>query len=154
MHKPLLCAMPGATDFGAALGRALASEPGALHVHQFPDGESNPVFRTPVAGRDVVIACALERPDDKIMALYLSASIARELGARSVGLVIPYLPYMRQDAHFEPGDGITSAHFARLLSSCCDWLVTVDPHLHRHHALSDIYGVDTRVVRAAPALAK
>jgi ribose-phosphate pyrophosphokinase len=44
-------------------------------------------------------------------------------------------------------------HFARLLSSACDWLVTVDPHLHRIHHLDEVYTVPTRVVHAAPSIA-
>jgi ribose-phosphate pyrophosphokinase len=39
------------------------------------------------------------------------------------------------------------------LSGYVDWLVTIDPHLHRYHTLNDIYGVPSRVVHAAPAVA-
>jgi ribose-phosphate pyrophosphokinase len=39
------------------------------------------------------------------------------------------------------------------LSGYADWLVTIDPHLHRYDTLNDIYGVPTRVVHAAPAVA-
>jgi ribose-phosphate pyrophosphokinase len=151
---PILFPLPGNDTLAEQLSVFLPCQSGKIDVHRFPDGEACPRLITPVAGRDVIFICALDRPDDKIMGLYLSACVARELGARSVGLVIPYLPYMRQDAHFSAGDGVTSAHFARLLSSCCDWLVTVDPHLHRHHALSDIYSVPTRVVHAAPLIAQ
>lgn len=156
--NPLLLTMPGNDAFAARLLPALTMlmpcGAGALQIHQFPDGESCPRLLTPVAGRDVMIACTLDRPDGKIMPLYLAACTARELDARSVGLIVPYLPYMRQDARFHDGEGITSIHFARLLSSCCDWLVTVDPHLHRHHALSDIYSVATVTVQAAPRIAQ
>ena len=38
-----------------------------------------------------------------------------------------------------------SAHF--------DWLVTVDPHLHRYASLDEIYTLESEVVQAAPALA-
>lgn len=61
---------------------------------------------------------------------------------------------MRQDARFRSGEGITSAHFGRFVSGFCDWLVTVDPHLHRHHDLAEVYSVATRIVRAAPEIAK
>jgi ribose-phosphate pyrophosphokinase len=149
---PILFSMPGNAVFAAQLSACLPCEQGSLEIHRFPDGESCPRFLTPVAGRDVVFACALDAPDDKILPAYLAASVARELGARSVGLVVPYLPYMRQDARFREGEGITSVHFARLLSACCDWLVTVDPHLHRHAHLSAIYSNATRVVQAAPAI--
>ncbi|MES2296145.1 MAG: ribose-phosphate pyrophosphokinase [Pseudomonadota bacterium] len=150
---PILFALPGNDALAERLAGALPCDPGKLDMHHFPDGESCPRLITPVAGRDVLMLCALDRPDAKLMGLYLAACVARELGARSVGLVVPYLPYMRQDAHFSFGDGVTSAHFARLVSSCCDFLVTVDPHLHRHPSLSAIYTVPTRVVHAAPLIA-
>jgi len=149
----VLLAMPGAEQCANSLGRQLGGEPASVEVHVFPDGESCPRLPADLAGRDVVLVCHLNRPDAKIMQLYLAACTARELGARRVGLVLPYLPYMRQDAPFAPGQGVTSCHFAALLSTCCDWLVTVDPHLHRHHALSDIYRVPALALPAAPAIA-
>ena len=43
--------------------------------------------------------------------------------------------------------------FPRLLGRALDWLVTVDPHLHRIHDLSEVYPIPTRVVHAAEAVA-
>ncbi|MES2323549.1 MAG: ribose-phosphate diphosphokinase [Pseudomonadota bacterium] len=151
--EALLLTMPEGAACARGLQRLLGWELGMVALHRFPDGETCPSLPCDVAGRDVVLVGALNDPDPRLVALYLSASIARELGALSVGLVLPYLPYMRQDARFAPGQGITSVHFARLLSACCDWLVTVDPHLHRHSALDQLYAVPTRVVHAAPAIA-
>lgn len=151
--SPILFTLPGNEAFGAQLRQYLHCDAGDLQVRRFPDGESGVRFFTPVAGRDVVLVAALDRPDGKIMPLYLAASVARELGARSVGLIIPYLPYMRQDAQFKEGEGIAAIHFARLISSCCDWFVTVDPHLHRFHDLSGFYTAKSRVVHSAPAIA-
>jgi len=59
---------------------------------------------------------------------------------------------MRQDRRFAAGEAVSSATFANLLSSLVDWLVTVDPHLHRYGSLGEIYSVPTRVVHAAPML--
>ena len=70
-----------------------------------------------------------------------------------MGLVTPYLAYLRQDRQFRPGEAVTSRTFARLLSGYADWLVTIDPHLHRYDTLSDIYNIPSRVIHAAPALA-
>jgi ribose-phosphate pyrophosphokinase len=88
------------------------------------------------------------------MMLYFASCIARELGARRVGLVAPYLAYMRQDAAFNPGECATTGPFGKLLSSMVNWMVTVDPHLHRHHDLAEIYTIPTRVVPAAPAIGR
>ena len=150
----MLMALPGAEQFASRLRGRLGCEAGELLLHRFPDGETCPQLTPAVADRDLILVGALDRPDHKIMDLYLSACVARELGARSVGLVAPYLPYMRQDAVFAPGQGVTARHFARLLSGCCDWMVTVDPHLHRFHRLSEIYTMRTEVVPAAPEISR
>jgi ribose-phosphate pyrophosphokinase len=60
---------------------------------------------------------------------------------------------MRQDHRFHPGEAITSRSYARLLSASLDYLVTVDPHLHRWHNLEEIYSIRTRALSAAPAIA-
>jgi len=85
--------------------------------------------------------------------LLFAADTARDLGARRIGLVAPYLAYMRQDIRFHAGEAVTSRTFAAILSRHLDWLVTVDPHLHRYHELSEIYRIPTQVVHAAPFLA-
>jgi ribose-phosphate pyrophosphokinase len=108
---------------------------------------------SPVTGRDVAIACTLHRPDDKLLPLLFLASTLRELGARQVGLVAPYLAYMRQDRRFREGEAVTSTHFAAFLSETVDWLVTVDPHLHRRTSLAEIYSIPTAVLHAAQGIA-
>ncbi len=60
---------------------------------------------------------------------------------------------MRQDRRFQPGEAITSDYFARMLSAQIDWLVTVDPHLHRREALAEIYSVPAQVAHAATLIA-
>ncbi|HEU4733169.1 MAG TPA: ribose-phosphate diphosphokinase, partial [Kofleriaceae bacterium] len=91
--------------------------------------------------------------DNFLRAAFL-AGTARDLGARRVGLVAPYLAYMRQDSRFKPGEGVTASYFARLVSSTVDWLVTVDPHLHRLDSLAGVYTIPTTIARAAPAIAR
>lgn len=147
-------AWPGATALAAGLARALGCEWSELAVHRFPDGESGVRITADVDGRHVVLACSLDQPEGKTLPLLFAADAARELGARSVGLCAPYLAYMRQDARFNPGEAITSRSYARLLSGALDYLVTVDPHLHRWKSLDEIYRMPTRVVAAAPAIAE
>lgn len=150
---PLLYAMPGNEAFCATLAGVLQAEAGVLEYRRFPDGESYVRLATDVAGRRVGIVCTLNVPDDKTLALLFAARTARELGATSVGLVAPYLAYMRQDGRFHPGEAITSVHFAALVADAFDWLVTADPHLHRRASLAEIYPIFTRTVHCAPLLA-
>jgi ribose-phosphate pyrophosphokinase len=152
--RPLILALPGNERLAAGLAAELDADLGAMTVRRFPDGESYVRLETPVAGREVALACTLNDPDPKLSPLLFAASTARELGAARVGLVAPYLAYMRQDKRFHDGECITSKHFAALLSRHVDWLVTVDPHLHRRVSLDEIYPIPSAAVAAAPLLAE
>lgn len=145
-----LNAAPGLTD---AVCVRLGSQRGELEQRRFPDGESYLRYVTPVAGREVVLVCGLAQPDDKIASLLFAAAAARAQGAASVGLVAPYLPYMRQDKGFRPGEAVTSVTFAKLLSEHFDWLVTVDPHLHRYRTLDEIYSIPAAAASATEVIA-
>ncbi len=151
--RPLVLPLPGNEELAADLATRLGAEAGALQVRRFPDGETYVRLLTEVAGREVVLVCTLDRPDDRLLPLVFAAATARELGAVRVGLVCPYLGYMRQDKRFRPGEAISSAIFARLLDPWIDWLVTVDPHLHRRSSLAEIYAAPADVLHAAPEIA-
>lgn len=152
-QAPLLFALPGAQHLAQGLQALGCVEVGELDLHRFPDGECCPRYLIPVAGRDVVLAACMDDPDAKLFALQLCAAVASELGARSVGFVLPYLPYMRQDTVFLPGQGTSARHVGRLLSACADWLVTIDPHLHRFATLDRAYGIPAQAASSAAALA-
>lgn len=152
MTKPLLFTLNGHARVVEALCREAGMEEGSFELRHFPDGESYVRVLADVADRDTVILCGLDRPDGRFLPLWFLASALREAGARSVGLVAPYLAYMRQDKRFHEGEGVTSRYFAGLLSVQFDWLATVDPHLHRYHSLGEIYSIPSRVVHAAPLL--
>ena len=145
----ILFNLSAADSLANGLWTAAGEEWGVLSHRQFPDGESYVRLLSDVKARDVVMLCTLDRPDSKALALLYAAAAARDGGARSVGLVAPYLAYMRQDKAFHPGEAVTSRSFARLLSEAFDWIVTVDPHLHRFRTLDEIYTIPGFTVAAA-----
>ncbi len=148
----LLLPLGDGHDMAHALARRGAGEVGDLETRRFPDGEHHVRLVSDPAGRDVAFICSLARVDDWFLSLAFAADAARELGATRVGLVAPYLGYMRQDIRFVSGEAVTSRTFARLVSRLFDFLVTVDPHLHRVHSLSEIYTIPTATLHAAPLL--
>jgi ribose-phosphate pyrophosphokinase len=152
--KPrLYIGLPGNEAMAARLAALENAETGLVNLHTFPDGETGLRFLCDMAERDVVLVCTLVQPNEKILSLIFAALEARARGARQVGLVAPYLAYMRQDSSFQPGEAVTSRAFAQILSQNFDWLVTMDPHLHRIHALGEIYSVPAVAVHSGPALA-
>jgi ribose-phosphate pyrophosphokinase len=152
--KPLVFALPGNEAFADELSTLVDGERGELTLRHFPDGETYVRVEESVEARRVIVVSTLHRPDDKVLPLFFLAETLRELGAAQVGLVAPYLAYMRQDRRFQPGEGVTSRYFGDMVSSHVDWLVTVDPHLHRLESLGEVYSVPTKVVHAAPVVAE
>ncbi len=150
---PWLFAFPGQEALAAELAAGLGMETGTLRRHRFPDGESLIVLDADCRGRDVIVLCTLRDPDDLALPLLFAARTAREFGARRVGLVAPYLAYMRQDVRFHAGEAVSSVHYAAFLSWTFDWLVTVDPHLHRHAGLGEMFTIPAQHVSAMPCAA-
>jgi len=149
----MIIPLPGNETMGHKLSTLLDAPLGQLETRQFPDGESYVRLADEVANLDVIFVCTLADPDDKLLRLIFAADAARDLGARAVTLVAPYLAYMRQDHRFRSGEAISSRSFARILSGSFDRLITVSPHLHRYASLTDIYGIEAVALDAAPLFA-
>jgi len=149
----VVIAVPGSDKQARELATRLGAPLLIPEIRQFPDGELYVRIDGEVAGEEVVIVGSMHASGDKFLLISFLAGTARDLGARRVGLVAPYLSYLRQDSRFNPGEGVTATYFARLLSQVVDWLVTVDPHLHRLDSLDHVYSIPTTIARAAPSIA-
>lgn len=149
----LLFDLGDAAELPARLCEGSDFELGELSRRRFPDGETYLRFLTSPERRHVALFCSLDDADRQSLPLLLAADAARAHGALSVGLIAPYLAYMRQDKEFHPGEAVTSRSYARLVSDAFDWLITVDPHLHRNPALSAIYSIPALAVSSAQPIA-
>ena len=140
---------PLAEDLAPVLGADLLT----LDWHHFPDGESLISLPGDLDGADVAFLATLRDPDRLALPLRFAAATAREMGARRVGLIAPYLGYMRQDRRFERGQAVSAPLFAQFLGESFDWLVSVDPHLHRIARLQDVFPMPAIRAVSAPLLA-
>jgi len=106
-----------------------------IEIHHFPDGESKLVLPTRLP-EQLVICQTLDRPNQKLVELMLATATAREMGAKSIILIAPYLCYMRQDKAFRPGEVVSQKVIGRFFADYFDGVITVDAHLHRIDRLS------------------
>lgn len=137
---------------GVALARSLGWASAEVRRHRFPDGETRLTLPPSLPPR-VALLRGLQQPDDKLSALLIAAPAARELGARQLTLVSPYLAYMRQDMAFHPGEAISQRHVGQALAAWFDAVVTVDPHLHRVATMDEVLpGRRGLALTAAPLL--
>ncbi|MBA3454907.1 MAG: ribose-phosphate pyrophosphokinase-like domain-containing protein, partial [Deltaproteobacteria bacterium] len=106
----VVIAVPGSDKQAHELAARLGATLLVPEVRQFPDGELYVRIDGDVKGSDVVIVGSLHHPGagsesrllhvgpgNRFLLIAFLAGTARDLGARSVGLVAPYLSYLRQD---------------------------------------------------------
>lgn len=120
----------------------------------FPDGEKYVRFKGNVRGKEIVLVQSMHpKPNDALVELFLVAKNARDLGAKKVTALVPYLGYMRQDKRFNPGEAFSAKHVAELLSSCLDELFTFDAHLHRIKKMGEIFSIPAHNLSAGNDIA-
>ncbi len=155
---PVVIALPASEEHATKLANRLGIELVMPELRRFPDGEIYVRIPRPLANEHVILCGSLyPAPADRFLELAFLAATARDLGAAKVGLVAPYLAFLRQDVQFKPGEGVTAKYFAGMVSAAVDWLVTVDPHLHRIFSLDQdaggVYTIPTTVAHAASSIA-
>ena len=133
----LLLAFDDEAGLAGRLAVALGCAVHLIERHRFPDGETR-LRLPPQLPAHVVLLRGLQQPNAKLAELMLAAAAARELGARHLTLVSPYLAYMRQDMAFTPGEVVSQRHLGRALAAWFDAVVTVDPHLHRVATMDEV----------------
>ncbi len=134
-----------------ALAHALGIEHQIVESHTFPDGESQ--IRIECHSARPAVLRSLNQPNAKLIEVIFSASALRDQGATQITFICPYLPYMRQDIAFRPGEAVSQRIVGRLLTAHFDAFVSIDPHLHRTPNLSDVFcSKPSLCLTAAPAI--
>lgn len=140
----LLLTFPDYQQQAQRLALALDIQCQQVSLHRFPDGES--LLRLPTDLPEHVIICrSLNQPNDKLIELLLCAKTARQLGAKRITLVAPYLCYMRQDIANHPGEAVSQTIVGQMLAELFDDVITVDPHLHRISTLNQAIPIDNAI---------
>lgn len=134
-----------------ALAEALDIPCHIIKMHRFPDGE-NKLTLPPGLPEHVIFCRSLDHPNEKLLELLLAAKTARELGAKVLTLVAPYLCYMRQDKAFQPGEVVSQRIVGSFLADLFDNVITVDPHLHRIQYLEQAVPATHAVTLTATSL--
>lgn len=149
----IIFAFPKYEKLASSLAMQTGHKLGSLTYRHFLEGETYVKINSDVKNKKIILICGLENADEKIAALMFFAKTAKELGALQIALIAPYLGYMRMDKRFNDGEAITSNIFAEFLSKHVDSLVTIDPHLHRHKTLEEIYSIPCKTLHAVDLIA-
>lgn len=141
MQNTIIFSFPDNQALADSIAGKLRIDLGIAEIRDFPDGETYIRINSDVRDKNVILVCTLDHPNTKFLPLAFFVKTLKEFNAKKICLIAPYLPYMRQDIRFNPGEAITSGIFASELSQLVNCLITIDPHLHRIHSLSTIYTI-------------
>ena len=138
MMSLLIATFPETHEIGKRVAHGLRAEHTKIFVEDFPDSEFHLKLKENPRDKTVVIINSIAKdPDRKLIETILAGGVAKDYGAKKVILVATYMPYLRQDKHFENYDSFSSKYIMGLLSQF-DKIIAIDPHLHRIKQLNKL----------------
>lgn len=130
-----IVAGPASIDLSSKVSALLGVHAIPMEYKVFPDGEFYIRFTEDINGEDVIIIQTTGPPQDSnFIKLLLLIDAARDMGAKSVITVVPYVAYGRQDVRYRPGEAISSKTIFKIINKLnIDSFITVDLHGHKRH---------------------
>lgn len=144
-------------DFCLALNQHLGMDLIEMERRVFPDGEVNP--RIVEAPSSVLLVNMLSSfafdPNRYIMEYIFSIKNLLEHGTERILLVLPYLPYSRQDAVFRMGESFTSKFLLETFRDLgIEDIFSVTFHLHRQKDVNLVEGIRLHNISGIKPLAE
>jgi len=125
---PVLVSGSASPMLSSELSRTLGWELVKPEVRKFPDGEIYLRITSSLEGEEVVVIESLSPPQNEhLTELLFLLDLCRDLGARKLTALVPYLAYARQDKRFKDGEALSVKTIARLLE-LADKVVVVEAH--------------------------
>jgi ribose-phosphate pyrophosphokinase len=143
---------PSSEKLGSAIAKKLSLQYVNLESKVFPDDESYLKFPEISDDELIIIQSCYPKQDKRLMELLIMLDTAKELGVKNLNVVIPYLPYARQDKRFRTGEVISNRSIGKFLYTVgTDLLLTVD--VHQEESLKE-FKMRSLSISAMPLLAE
>jgi ribose-phosphate pyrophosphokinase len=140
--KNMFIACSGGKHLASSLARKTGGCSCILETEIFPDSELRIRLPKEVKNWDVYFVQSFYKDqhdvNDKLVEILFAAETAKELGAKNIYLIAPYLSYLREDFRFREGEAIS----AKILSKLCKIfkkVYVVEPHLHRLKTFKEFF---------------
>lgn len=132
------------SELGKKIATNLNAKFSIIESKIFPDGENYIRFLDNIADEKVIIiqSCFPEQ-DKKLVELFMILDSAKDLKAKEVMAVVPYLAYSRQDKSFLNGEAVSIKTIVKLIeASGANAFITVDIHEKRILELFNIIAIN------------
>jgi ribose-phosphate pyrophosphokinase len=146
--------------FGGSFSRKLAEsvsnsmdlELGRIDSRRFPDGEFYVRLLSEVKDRECILIQTTSS-NDAFMELFIILDLLRELNAKKIHTIVPYLGYSRQDKRFKEGEAFSTKTILKLIDQFSDSILTVNCHFLDYGGEFEFEGVRIRNLDAFPLVA-
>ncbi len=144
----IVLAGPASPKTAEHLAELIGAQLVKVEYKRFPDGESYIRLPANVDGEEVIVVqTTYPEQDKRLVELLLMIEAAKDLGARKVTAVVPYLAYARQDRRFRDGEALSVKTVLKLIEAAgADKFVTVDIHKEESLSWLNIEGVNVTAV--------
>jgi ribose-phosphate pyrophosphokinase len=127
----------GEDDFSEGIAKKIDAKFIRIKTHIFPDSEVKPILETENGIKDNNVLLVLRTNrfnpaiNDSLMKIFFIISLLKEIGAKEINLLLPYMFYSRQDKQFLPGEVKSFSNIAELYESLgISNIITVNSHLY------------------------
>lgn len=144
---------PSSVDLAQKISELLKVPLINVKMKRFPDGEFYLKFEENISGEHLLVVQSLYPPQDAhALELFLILHTARDLGAETIRVFVPYLAYSRQDRRYLDGECLSASLIAEIIESLgADALYTIDIHNER---VLKMYKIPVYNLTASGELAK
>jgi len=138
-------------DLAAQVARELGEELCHVEFKKFPDGERYLRIDGVIDEEVTIIQSTAYPQDENLMELLFLISNVKDLGAKYVRVIVPYMGYARQEKRFNPGEAVSAKIVSNLIESAgADEFITFNIH---EECVLDFFSIKTENVSAVPAIA-
>jgi len=132
---------PASQSLGRKIAETLKARIVPVNLKTFPDGEYCLRLEGDITKEEVVVVQTTGPPQDtNVMQLLLMLDAAKDLGAKKLTVVVPYLAFARQDKRFLAGEAVSGETLIKLIESCgVDQFITVN--IHAKNTLKNFKGL-------------
>lgn len=139
-------------DLAAKVAEKLGKRLCYVENKKFPDGERYLKINGNIDDEVIIIQSTGYPQDENILELLFLIKTVKDLGAKKVKVVMPYMGYARQEKRFNPGESISAKIVAELIEFAgADEFITFNIH---EKCVLDFFNIPAKSLSAMPAVAE
>jgi len=151
----IIIGLSNSKKLGRDVSRKLNVDYFDLDVRHSVEGEMHMRFDKNVKGQKVFLVQSFyPNQNNALIEVLFAANHAKDLNAKEVILIAPYLSYLREDFRSDKNECVSITILGEILSGSVDSIISVDPHVQdlKKHFSIPVYSISSYELIKSPVL--